>query len=97
MHEKQSKGLSWTSAMDEVRVRRLIQKYSDDGELDREDPALMMLKEWPSSQLYIDNPENLPGLEQLVCIIGKNDLHSDVKTKPQIFYFLSFVLRRCIL
>ena len=47
--------------MDEVRVRRLIQKYSDDGELDRADPALMMLKEWPSSQLYIDNPRTFQG------------------------------------
>ncbi|CAH3168855.1 unnamed protein product, partial [Pocillopora meandrina] len=61
---KQSNGLSWSRAMDEVTVERLIQKYKDNGELDDEDPALLMLKQWPASKQYIDNPEKLPGLEQ---------------------------------
>lgn len=52
--------------MDEVTVERLIQKYKDNRELDDEDPALLMLKQWPASKQYIDNPEKLPGLEQKV-------------------------------
>lgn len=52
--------------MDEVRVEKLIQKYKDDGELDSEDPALMMLKQWPNSERYKNSPEKLPGLERLV-------------------------------
>lgn len=52
--------------MDEVRVERLIQKYKDNGELASEDPALLMLKKWPSSKQYKDNPDRLLGLEQLV-------------------------------
>ena len=40
--------------MDEVTVERLIQKYKDNGELDDEDPALLMLKQWPASKQYID-------------------------------------------
>ena len=54
--------------MDEVRVKRLIQKYKDSGELVSEDPALVMLKKWPASKQYQDNSDCLPGLEQLVCI-----------------------------
>ena len=57
--------------MNEVRVQRLIQKYKDNGELDSEDPALVMLKTWPTSKRYKDNPDKLLGLEQLVCRLGK--------------------------
>ena len=54
--------------MDEVRVERLIQKYKDNGELVSEDPALVMLKKWPTSKQYQDNSDRLPhGLEKLVC------------------------------
>ena len=52
--------------MDQVTVEKLIQKYKDNGELEREDPALVMLKQWPGSKQYKDNPETLPGLEQKV-------------------------------
>ena len=52
--------------MDQVTVEKLIQKYKDNGELQREDPALVMLKQWPGSKQYKDNPEALPGLEQKV-------------------------------
>lgn len=38
------KGLSWTLAMNEVQVQRLIQKYKQTEELESEDPALVMLK-----------------------------------------------------
>ena len=54
--------------MDEVQVERLIQEYKDSGELDSEDPALLMLKKWPTSVYYKDDPEKLRGLEQLVCL-----------------------------
>ncbi|PFX12860.1 hypothetical protein AWC38_SpisGene23112 [Stylophora pistillata] len=64
--QKQSNGVLWNRAMDEVLVERLIQKYKDNGGLDREDPALLMLKNWPASKQYKDNPEKLPGLEELI-------------------------------
>ena len=67
VHQKQNKGLSWNRAMDEVHVEKLIWKYKDSGELDSEDPALLMLKKWPASEQYKDNPDKLRGLEQLVC------------------------------
>ena len=57
--------------MNEVRVQRLIQKYKDNGELDSEDPALVMLKTWPTSKRYKDNPDKPLGLEQLVCRLCK--------------------------
>lgn len=68
VHEKQNEGSPWNRAMDEVHVERLIENYKDGGELCREDPALLMLKKWPVSRKYYDNPEKLPGLEQLVCV-----------------------------
>ena len=67
VHQKQNKGLSWNRAMNEVHVEKLIWKYKDSGELDSEDPALLMLKKWPASEQYKDNPDELRGLEQLVC------------------------------
>lgn len=66
VHQKQYRGLSWNRAMDEVRVERLVQKYKESGELDSEDPALLMLKKWPVSKQCKDNAEKLPGLEQQV-------------------------------
>ena len=66
VHQKQNRGLSWNRAMDEVHVERLIQKYKNSGEFELEDPALVMLKQWPASRQYKDNPEKLPGLEQQV-------------------------------
>lgn len=52
--------------MDAVGVERLIQSFKDNGELDHEDPALLLLKQWPECKKYKDNPEKLPGLEQKV-------------------------------
>lgn len=66
VHQKQNRGLSWNRAMDEVRVERLVQKYKESGELDSEDPALLMLKKWSVSKQCKDNAEKLPGLEQQV-------------------------------
>ena len=62
----QSKALSWNRAMDEVHVERLIQKYKNSGEFELEDPALVVLKQWPVSRQHKDNPEKLPGLEKQV-------------------------------
>ena len=53
--------------MDEVTVEKLIQEFKNNGELDCEDPALFMLKKWPASEQYQENPEKLPGLKKLVC------------------------------
>ncbi|XP_066015274.1 transient receptor potential cation channel subfamily V member 4-like isoform X3 [Pocillopora verrucosa] len=61
---KQSNGLSWSSAMDAVSVERLIQRFRDNGELENEDPALLLLKQWPECKKYKENPEKLAGLEQ---------------------------------
>ena len=58
--------MSWKIAMDEERVERLIQRCKGSGELIDEDPALVMLKKWPVSKQYRENPERLPGLEQSV-------------------------------
>ena len=55
--------------MHEVYVERLIQKYKDDGELNSEDPALVMLKTWPTSRQSKDKPDKLPGLQRLVILI----------------------------
>lgn len=68
VHRNQTKGCSWNRAMDEVQLERMIQKYKDSGELDSEDPALVMLKQWPASKQYKDNHDKLRGLEQKVCI-----------------------------
>ena len=54
-------------AMNEVRVERMIQNYKECGELDSEDPALVMLKQWPASTHYKDRPNKPPGPEKLVC------------------------------
>ena len=53
--------------MNEVQVEIMIQNYKECGELDSEDPALVMLKQWPASTLYKNRPDKLPGLEKLVC------------------------------
>ena len=54
--------------MDAVSVERLIQRFRDNGELENEDPALLLLKQWPECKKYKDNPEKLAGLEQKVYI-----------------------------
>ena len=54
--------------MDAVSVERLIQRFRDNGGLENEDPALLLLKQWPECKKYKDNPEKLAGLEQKVYI-----------------------------
>nr|XP_058959432.1 uncharacterized protein LOC131786393 [Pocillopora verrucosa] len=75
---KRSHGMLWNRAIDEVQVERLIQTYKDNGELDSEDPALLMLKIWPSSKQYKDNPEKLQGLEELINRLLEILLRSDL-------------------
>ena len=55
--------------MHEVYVEKLIEKYKDDGELNSEDPALVMLKTWPTFRQYKDKSDKLPGLQRLVILI----------------------------
>lgn len=74
VNQKQNKGISWNRAMDEVIAENLIQKFKENGELDSEDPALLMLKRWPASKQYQENPEKLPGLEKLVCNLNVEHL-----------------------
>ena len=54
--------------MDAVSVERLIQRFRDNGELEIEDPALLLLKQWPECKKYKDNPEKLASLEQKVYV-----------------------------
>ncbi|XP_022806758.1 uncharacterized protein LOC111343832 [Stylophora pistillata] len=81
VNKKQIKGVSWNRAMDEVTVEKLIHTFKENGELDSEDPALLMLKKWPASQQYQENPDKLPGLEKLVNrlleILLESALNSD--------------------
>lgn len=70
VHEKQNEGSPWNRAIDEVHVERLIENYKDGGELCSEDPALLMLKKWPVSRKYYDNPEKLPKLNNWCVYIG---------------------------
>lgn len=53
--------------MNEVQVEGMIQRYRDNGELDSEDPALIMLKQWPLSERFKNEPDKLASLEKLVC------------------------------
>ncbi|PFX13155.1 hypothetical protein AWC38_SpisGene22794 [Stylophora pistillata] len=70
-----------TRAMDEVSVERLIKEYQDKGQMDNEDPALLMLKKWPSAKQFTENSDKLPGLEQLINrlleILLESELNSD--------------------
>ena len=52
----------------------------DNGEVESEDPALVMLKQWPASKQYKDYPEKLPGLEKLVCKLHKFAKQSHTST-----------------
>lgn len=71
VREKHDQGIAWKRAIDEARVERLIQKYKKNGELDSEDPALLMLKRWPLAKQFQDNTDSLPSLEQLVKLCDK--------------------------
>lgn len=53
--------------MNEVQVEGMIQRYRDNGELDSEDPALIILKQWPLSERFRNEPDKLASLEKLVC------------------------------
>ncbi|XP_058942053.2 uncharacterized protein [Pocillopora verrucosa] len=66
VRQKRSGGLSWNSALSEVHVERLIQKHIDGGELDSEDPALMMLKKWPALKNCKGDIHYLASLEQQI-------------------------------
>ncbi|PFX11648.1 hypothetical protein AWC38_SpisGene24538 [Stylophora pistillata] len=81
VHQKQIDGLSWNRAMDEVRVEKLIKKFKDSGEMGSEDPALVMLKRWPATEQYRNNPDKNRGLEQLINrwleILLESELNSE--------------------
>ncbi|XP_022779717.1 uncharacterized protein LOC111321174, partial [Stylophora pistillata] len=83
VHQRQKKRLSWNRALGEVHVERMIQKYKDSGELDHEDPALVMLKQWPASKQYQDNPDKLQGLEQKINQLLEILLESELNSKKR--------------
>lgn len=45
-----------------------MQAVLRDWKLENEDPALLLLKQWPECKKYKDNPEKLAGLEQKVYV-----------------------------
>ena len=54
--------------MDEVRVERLVAKYEDGGSDPKDDPLLVLLKKWPESGKYKENPRLRASLEHQVCL-----------------------------
>ena len=80
--------------MDEVRVERLVQKYKESGELDSEDPALLMLKKWPVSKQCKDNAEKLPGLEQQIIdirfLVGNNSSSFIFLPSPTLSFIILY-------
>lgn len=77
--------------MDEISVERMILKYKDSGQMAREDPALLMLKQWPAAKQYKNNPEDLSALEQMVSVNKK------VKLKRRWVFMDEFALAFCTL
>lgn len=48
--------ISWSDASDEVKVEILIARFEDGGRQFSEDPLLVLLKKWPASETFSDNP-----------------------------------------
>ena len=55
-------GITWKRAMDEVRTERLMARHGID-------TLLVLIRDWPSSEKYENEPVLLASLEYLVCII----------------------------
>ena len=55
-------GMSWKKAMDEVRTERLMSKHG-------KDTLLVIIRDWPATTKYRDNPELVASLEYLVWMI----------------------------
>ena len=68
VREKYSNGTLWSRAMDEVRVERLVAKYEDGGSDPKDDPLLVLLKKWPESGKYKENPRLRASLEHQVIV-----------------------------
>ncbi|KAK3755623.1 hypothetical protein QZH41_017628 [Actinostola sp. cb2023] len=45
-------GISWSKAMDKVRVARLVKKYKDNNCKPDQDPLLVIIKVWPQAKKY---------------------------------------------
>ena len=52
-------GMSWKRAMDEVRIERLMARHG-------KDTLLVIIRDWPASDKYKDQPELMASLEYLV-------------------------------
>lgn len=52
-------GMSWNRAMDEVRIERLMARHG-------KDTLLVIIRDWPASDKYKDQPELVASLEYLV-------------------------------
>lgn len=45
-------GISWSKAMDKVRVARLVRRYKEKESKDEYDPLLVLIKQWPKANKY---------------------------------------------
>ena len=52
--------------MDEVRTERLVETHGDN-------VMLVMLREWPKNEEYVDEPEMLAGLERQVSVSSSSN------------------------
>ena len=58
--------------MDAVSVERLIQRFRDNGELENEDPALLLLKQWPGVKSTKKTLKSLQAWNRRYMYIGYN-------------------------
>lgn len=66
--------ISWSDASDEVKVEILIARFEDGGRQFSEDPLLVLLKKWPASETFSDNPRLIEAeINRLVKIIFCKD------------------------
>ncbi|XP_048582080.1 uncharacterized protein LOC5507682 [Nematostella vectensis] len=75
--------MSWSRAMDEVRVEQLVEKYESSGNKLSEIPLLVLLKRWPTKRKYRDSPSLLAALEHQInrftAILLENESGVDYK------------------
>ncbi|KAJ7321416.1 hypothetical protein OS493_034989 [Desmophyllum pertusum] len=51
-----TENISWSTASDEVKVELLTERYEDGGMQLCDDPLLVLLKKWPASAKFCENP-----------------------------------------
>ncbi|XP_031558821.1 transient receptor potential cation channel subfamily A member 1-like [Actinia tenebrosa] len=73
-------GISWSKAMDKVRVKRLVDKYKANGSKPAEDPLLLLMKQWPQAKKFQGKAELVePQIHRFAEILleDKDDMNKD--------------------